>query len=43
MLALAPSTQAAQALREVARLGARFDGAVKRWYVDEGSDLAMFA
>ena len=24
-------------------LGARFDGAVKRWYVDEGRDLAVFA
>lgn len=24
-------------------LGARFDGAVKRWYVDEGRDLAEFA
>ena len=24
-------------------LGARFDGAVKRWYVEEGRDLAMFA
>lgn len=24
-------------------LGARFDGAVKRWYVDEGLDLAVFA
>lgn len=23
-------------------LGARFDGAVKRWYVDEGRDLAVF-
>ena len=24
-------------------LGARFDGAVKRWYVDDGRDLAVFA
>lgn len=24
-------------------LGARFDGAVKRWHVDEGRDLAVFA
>lgn len=24
-------------------LGARFDGAVKRWYVDGGRDLAVFA
>jgi exodeoxyribonuclease VII large subunit len=24
-------------------LGARFDGTVKRWYVDEGRDLAVFA
>ncbi|MCO4245788.1 DUF5710 domain-containing protein, partial [Acidovorax facilis] len=23
-------------------LGARFDGAVNRWYVDEGRDLAVF-